>query len=137
VKIDLATGDDIRAVLDLWRAAEVLPGSTDDAAALEGLLRHDPEALLVARADGRLVGGLIAAWDGWRGNMYRLAVHPGDRGRGLARALVAEGERRLRARGARRVTALVVHGDDPAIATWLALGYEHDARMARYVKTLA
>ena len=135
--IDLATADDIPGVLELWRAAEVLPGSTDDAGALEGLVAHDPEALLVARADGRLVGVLIAAWDGWRGNMYRLAVHPDHRGRGLARALVGEGERRLQERGARRVTALVVHRDDPAIATWRALGYQYDARMARYVRTLA
>lgn len=135
--IDLATPDDIPGVLQLWRAAEVIPGVTDDSAALELLLRHDREALLVARADGAVVGALIAAWDGWRGNMYRLAVHPDHRGQGLARALVVEGERRLRARGARRITALVVGDDDPAVATWRALGYEHDARMARYVKTLS
>jgi predicted MFS family arabinose efflux permease len=38
------------------------------------LLNADPEALLVAEVDGVVVGSLIAAWDGWRGSFYRLAV---------------------------------------------------------------
>jgi ribosomal protein S18 acetylase RimI-like enzyme len=137
VIVRAARGGDVRDVLRLWRDAEVLPGSTDDEDALRTLVEHDAGALLVADDGGRLVAALIAAWDGWRGNMYRLAVHPEQRGRGLARALVEAGESRLRALGARRITALVVHGDDPAIATWRALGYDHDERMARYVKTLA
>jgi ribosomal protein S18 acetylase RimI-like enzyme len=135
--IGAGAAGDIPAVLALWRDAEVLPGSTDDAAALEQLMGHDPAALVVARSGGAVVGVLIAAWDGWRGNMYRLAVHPDHRGEGLARALVEAGEARLRRCGARRVTALVVHDDVRAAAAWRALGYEHDARMARYVKTLA
>ena len=45
-------------------------------------------------------------------------------------------ERRLRAKGASRVTALVVRSEDHAMAFWEAAGYEHDRRMVRYVKTL-
>jgi hypothetical protein len=33
------------------------------------LQRTDTEALLVAELDGVVVGGLIAAWAGWRGDM--------------------------------------------------------------------
>jgi ribosomal protein S18 acetylase RimI-like enzyme len=63
-------------VLELWTRAAVGPGATDDAEALRALLSSDPEALLVAEAEGRLVGALIIAWDGWRANMYRLSVPP-------------------------------------------------------------
>ena len=74
---------DVEAVLALWRAAYG-PGATPDTAvALERLLDHDPRALLVATAEGRIVGTLIAAWDGWRGNMYRLVVHPSRRRQGI------------------------------------------------------
>jgi ribosomal protein S18 acetylase RimI-like enzyme len=122
-------------VLRLWREADVVPGRTDDREALHTLLDRDPGALLVAESEGRLVGALIAAWDGWRGGMYRLAVHPSQRRRGLARRLVEQGEGRLRAMGARRITALVLAEDEPAVAVWLEAGYERDPRIARFVKS--
>src|SRR5215217_7988707 len=71
---------------------------------LSRLRARDPGALLVARRDGRVVGTLIAAWDGWRGNMYRLAVAVDHRRRGVGLELVRAGERRLYECGARRVT---------------------------------
>ncbi len=45
-----------------------------------------------SRRDGAIVATLIAAWDGWRGNMYRLAVAPELRREGIARTLVEAGE---------------------------------------------
>jgi ribosomal protein S18 acetylase RimI-like enzyme len=75
---------DIAAVLDLWIAAGSLPSTTDSPDGLARLLADDPEALLVAELDGVLAGSLIAAWDGWRGSFYRIAVSPEHRRNGLA-----------------------------------------------------
>jgi len=96
-------------------------------------MEDQAEALLVAEVDDEIVGVLIAAWDGWRGNMYRLAVRPDQRRRGIGQALVEEGERRLRARGARRITALV-NDDVIARASWVAYGYRNDLNVERHVK---
>lgn len=131
-----ARREDCPAVLQLWRQAEAVPGSTDSQEELERLIGEDRGLFLVAEDSGRLVGSIIGGWDGWRGNMYRLAVAPGHRRQGLARSLVAEAEQRLRARGACRITALVVRTEGEARAFWEAAGYEHDVRMRRYVKTL-
>ena len=60
------------------------------------LLDHAPGSLLVAEEGGEVVGVLIAAWDGWRGGMYRLAVRPERRRRGIGRLLVEAGEAHLR-----------------------------------------
>lgn len=132
-----ARPNDASAVLGLWAAARS-PHATapDDKGAIERLLGRDRDSLLVAERDGRVVGALVAAWDGWRGNMYRLAVEPGERRRGIATALVREGERRLAGRGATRVTVLMGAGDGMAAGLWAATGYEHDARIARWVKNL-
>jgi ribosomal protein S18 acetylase RimI-like enzyme len=94
------------------------------------------EALLVAEVDGGLVGTLIAAFDGWRGNMYRLAVRDDMRRRGIARELVEAGHARLRAVGARRVTALVGADEQAAVALWRSAGYEHDPVHQRFVRNL-
>jgi ribosomal protein S18 acetylase RimI-like enzyme len=131
-----AGAGDLAAVLALWREAEAVPGATDDPDALALLLRRDPGALLVAELEDRLVGCLIAAFDGWRGNMYRLAVHPTCRGRAVGARLVAAGEARLRSVGARRISALVVSDDSHAVDFWLRAGYEHDRRLGRFVKNL-
>ena len=128
--------EDCPAVLDLWRQAEAIPSRTDTVEELQRLVDENTGLFLVAEDAGRLVGTIIGGWDGWRANIYRLAVLPESRRRGVAGSLVAEVEHRLRAKGARRVTALVVKTEDHAMAFWDAAGYEHDRRMVRYVKTL-
>ncbi len=124
-------------MLDLWRDSREWTAKTDDSASLHALLAHDLESLLVAAVGERIVGSLIAGWDGWRGNMYRLTVHPASRRRGIARRLIAAGEERLRARGARRISALVWGEDPRAARTWRSAGYEHEPRTGRYVKGIA
>jgi ribosomal protein S18 acetylase RimI-like enzyme len=128
--------EDCPAVLDLWRQAEAIPSRTDTLEELQRLVDENTGLFLVAEEADRLIGTIIGGWDGWRANVYRLAVLPEFRRRGVAGSLVAEVERRLRAKGARRVTALVVKSEDHAMAFWEAAGYDHDRRMARFVKTL-
>jgi ribosomal protein S18 acetylase RimI-like enzyme len=136
-RIRPAGPDDIPAVLALWARARSANASTPDTPqALTGLLETSPGALLVADEGGAIVGAVIAAWDGWRGNMHRLAVDPVHRRRGIALALVRAGETRLQGRGARRITALVAHEEAEAVGLWEAAGYVRDATIARFVRTL-
>jgi ribosomal protein S18 acetylase RimI-like enzyme len=129
-----ATTDDVARVLAVWRDADAVPSATDDEASIAALLEFDPAALLVAEVDGDVVGTLIAAWDGWRGDMYRLAVVPHHRRNGVAAALAAAGEERLRALGCRRITALVVGEHEPAVGFWTNIGYTRQAGQYRYVR---
>jgi ribosomal protein S18 acetylase RimI-like enzyme len=126
--------DDLAAVLDLWTAADAVPTPTDRVEPLRVLLSVDPGALIVADADGELVGSLIAAWNGWRGSFYRLAVHPDHRRRGLATLLVRAGEMRLRERGALRLDALVADDQPAALRFWSAAGYELQGDRRRFVR---
>ena len=129
--------EDVPAVLELWSLARSPHALTPDRAEdVDRLVREMPGSLLVAEHGERLVGALIAAWDGWRGNMYRLAVHPDHRRRGIALELVQEGEQRLQLKGARRVTALVAREDDVAGALWVAAGYAYDEVIGRFVRNV-
>lgn len=125
------------AVLGLWAGARSTHASTDDRPDdVERLVDDSLAALLVAERDGEIVGVLIAAWDGWRGNMYRLAVRDGHRREGVGLALIRAGEEYLRERGAHRVTALVAFDDEVAAGFWEAAGYPLDREIGRRVRNL-
>jgi ribosomal protein S18 acetylase RimI-like enzyme len=121
-------------VLELWGRAEAPPTPGESIDGLRRLLDADPGALLVVEAEGRIVGVVIAAWNGWRGSLYRLAVDPPYRRRGLATRLVREGEKRLRERGAVRIDALVSTETPVALGFWRAAGYERQSDRARFVR---
>lgn len=125
------------AVLDLWAQARSEHASTPDALDdVERLIAESPAALLVAERNEEIVGALIAAWDGWRGNMYRLAVRDGHRREGIGLALTRAGEDYLRQCGVRRVTALVAFEDEVAGGFWESAGYPLDHEIGRRVRNL-
>lgn len=121
-------------MLALWRQAGAEPTHTDDLESVGRLLVRDPASLIVAEAHDKLVGSVIAAWDGWRGSIYRLVVAPSHRRGGLGRALVRAAEDRLTAAGPARMQAIVVETDPRAVAFWRASGWEEQAERLRFVK---
>jgi ribosomal protein S18 acetylase RimI-like enzyme len=129
---------DLLAVLSLWEGARSEHASTPDRLDdVERLVAADsPAALLVAEHGGEIVGALIAAWDGWRGNMYRLAVRDGYRRQGIGLALTQAGEEYLRQCGVHRVTALVAFDDEVAGGFWESAGYPIDREIGRRVRNL-
>jgi len=129
------------AVLALWQRAGAIPSPTDTLVELEQLIAHQDDGLLVAveDEDGVIVGSVIGGWDGWRGNIYRLAVAPEARRHGLARRLVDDAVRVLNARGAHRISALVERHEAHAVGFWDSLidrGWRRDERMLRYIKNV-
>jgi ribosomal protein S18 acetylase RimI-like enzyme len=122
------------ALLALWRRAGAVPSITDTIEDIEQVVARGSSMLVVAEVGGQIVGSIIGSFDGWRGNIYRLAVDPSHQRRGIARLLVAEIEEWLAGQGAKRITAIVVREHPWAVGFWNAVGYEDvtgDARFAR------
>ncbi len=117
--------DECERVLQLWTLVGSKPAATDTAEYLQGVIDRNHDLFLLAEASGQIVGTVLGGWDGWRGHIYRLAVHPEHRHRGIARTLVRKVERRLQNRGARRIYALSETTD--GVAFWGASPYEETA----------
>jgi ribosomal protein S18 acetylase RimI-like enzyme len=128
---------ELPAVLRFWQtAAENGHRPPDSLGALAALHLRDPDALILGVAGDRIVGTIIAGWDGWRCHLYRLAVAPDRRRQGIGRALVAAAEERFRALGGTRADAMVLDDNEDARAVWAANGHHRQAEWSRWVKPL-
>ena len=86
--------EEAASLLALWRKAEATVGVTDTVEDIQGVISHSASIVFVAEQHGRIVGSVIGTFDGWRGNIYRLAVDPAYRRQGLANNLVDEVDNR-------------------------------------------
>ncbi|MFJ9566684.1 GNAT family N-acetyltransferase [Streptomyces fuscichromogenes] len=137
LRIRAAVPDDLDTVLDFWKTAAEGTSISDDRGGTDRLLATDPEALLLAELDGELVGTVIAGFDGWRCHLYRLAVHPERRRRGIGAALLTAADERFARLGGRRADAMVLVRNETAHHAWRAAGYQSQEQWRRWVKPLA
>jgi len=95
------------------------------------------ELFLVAEVDGVVVGTVMAGFDGVRGWVHKLAVHPDHRRRGLASRLMAEAERRLWAVGCPKLNLQVRASNFDVVAFYRALGYavEENVSLGKRLET--
>ncbi|WP_440071513.1 GNAT family N-acetyltransferase [Streptosporangium sp. OZ121] len=136
VNIRYGRVEDVEALLAFWLVAAEGTDRHDDPAKVVALIERDPEAVLIAEIGGKTAGTLIAGWDGWRAHLYRLAVDPALRRRGVATALIRAAEERFAAFGAFRVDAMVLHDNEQAHHAWGAAGYAPQPQWSRWVKPL-
>jgi ribosomal protein S18 acetylase RimI-like enzyme len=108
------------AVVAGWTAAgrDVVPR-----AELEAKLARDPELFLVAETLAGVVAVVMGTFDGRRGWVFRLAVHPAHRRQGIATRLMDELEKRFETLGCPRVNLLVMPDNLAGLQFWRALGY--------------
>jgi ribosomal protein S18 acetylase RimI-like enzyme len=132
MEIRAARQSDRGAVQGLWSAAGLAIASDDE---WRVLIEAGCASMLVAEDGGLVLGVVVVAYDGWRAFLYHLAVSTQARRRGIGRALMAEGEGRLRAKGARLIFALTKKSMTDGIALLGASGYEPDGDIA-FVKAL-
>ena len=109
---------------------------------IDNKMKVQPELLLVAEGTGaaepgkgddapkRLLGAVMAGFDGTRGWIHHLAVLPGFRRRGIAERLVREAEDRLRELGCPKVNLQIRASNAPVAAFYRSLGYEVEDRIS-------
>lgn len=117
---------DLERVLDLWANAGpgIHLGDSDSPDEIRKKLQLDADLFLVAEEQGRMIGAVMGGYDGRRGMVYHLAVDAGHRHLGVGRALMAELERRLKAKGCLKCYLLVTRDNPEALDVYQKLGWE-------------
>ena len=131
-----ATPDDAERIVRFWHDSGASMGPGDSVESVRRAISHPAARLILAEAGDDLVGTLLGTFDGWRGNMYRLVVHPDSRRQGIARQLVKRMEQFFGEVGARRITVLIEVDRPWAVEFWTAVGYPRDHRIVRHVGTM-
>jgi ribosomal protein S18 acetylase RimI-like enzyme len=115
---------DEEAVVSLWVACELTRPWNDPHADIERKLADSPALLLVGEEEGSVIGSVMAGYDGHRGWINYLAVHPSRRGSGFGRALMDAAEERLLALGCPKINLQVREDNEAACAFYEAIGYQ-------------
>ena len=134
---DFEAGD-ADAVIALWQASGLTRPWNDPRADISRCLETETSFLLIAEVGveaeaesrpepepgaSKIVGTVMAGYEGHRGWMYYLASDPELRGAGIGRALVVEAERRFEAAGCPKTMLMVRGGNEAAIGFYEKLGY--------------
>jgi ribosomal protein S18 acetylase RimI-like enzyme len=121
--------EDESQVVGLWKA--VFPDDppwNDPLSMIRRKLTVQPELFLVAYTNGKIVGTVIAGFDGVRGWIHHLAVHTEFRRKGIATMLMRSAENGLEAMGCPKVNLQVRATDTAVISFYRSLGYDMEER---------
>jgi hypothetical protein len=88
------------------------------------------ELFFVASLNGTVVGTAMGGFDGHRGWLYTVAVHPELQRRGIGRALVQRVEASLLALGCPKVNLQVRTSNAAVVAFYQRLGYAVEERIS-------
>lgn len=118
-------------VVQLWR--DVLgydSGHNAPALVIDKKLVVADGLFFVALDAQTVVGTVLAGYDGHRGWLYAVAVHPAHQHKGIGSALVRHAEQALAARGCMKINLQIVEGNEAVTAFYAALGYFVERRVS-------
>jgi ribosomal protein S18 acetylase RimI-like enzyme len=117
---------DETAVVQLWTDCGLVVPWNDPHRDIRRKLEMQPEMFLVACSDGRIIATVMAGYDGHRGWINYLAVHPNHQRTGIGRRMMDEAELRLRAKGCPKINLQVRSANSGVIEFYKRIGYKMD-----------
>lgn len=117
------------AVVSLWERCGLVVPHNDPRADIATKLAFQPELFLVGVLGDRVVGSVMAGYEGHRGWINYLGVDPARRRQSLGRQLMAAAEAALARLGCPKVNLQVRAGNDAAVAFYERLGYGIEDRI--------
>lgn len=107
VQIRPYTPEDYASVIELYKEGNLFEEEVDEEKIITLKITRDPESILVALKNNKIVGTVSIMEDGRLAFIFRLAVKANERRQGIGAALLAEVEKTLKKRGNTMVNIIV------------------------------
>lgn len=118
-------------LIRLWKTVfPAAPAHNDPHADIYIKLSQQPELFFVAVEGEQIVGSAMAGFDGHRGWVYYVAVHPDYRRRGIGTSLMNQVETALMVIGCPKLNLQIRADNQPVLAFYESLGYSVEERIS-------
>lgn len=114
------------SVIELWRACDLLRPVNNPSCDIARKLEVGSDLFLVGIVEDQVVASVMAGYEGHRGWINYLAVHPQYQRRGLGRQIMEAAERLLKEAGCPKINLQVRTSNAAVIAFYKSLGYAVD-----------
>ncbi len=116
-------------VMEIWKTVFGYDTARNDPAlVIDKKLAVKDGLFLVAVEDDRVVGTIMAGYDGHRGWIYSMAVVPERRGRGIGSRLLERAESELRPLGCVKINLQVLGNNKDVEGFYLKKGFKVEER---------
>jgi len=132
-RLNIANYDEI---IRLWSDAglKFKPKGRDSLSSMAKEMGLDGVAYFGYYENNQIIGTCLANYDGRRGWINRLAVHPDFRGKNVAGELIAEAEKFLKSKGAVVLAALIEDINEPSMSCFEKAGFECEKNWLYFCK---
>ena len=118
--------NDERAIIALWEKCDLIVPWNNPAQDIGRKLKVDQDLFLVGEVDGKIVASVMGGYEGHRGWINYLAVHPEHRRKGLGKKIMLEVEKRIKEKGCPKINLQVRASNYDVIAFYNAIGFVDD-----------
>jgi ribosomal protein S18 acetylase RimI-like enzyme len=129
--IRIYNNDDYDRVVKLWKTAfPDEPPHNDPVILIKRKLTVQPELFFVCCQEEKIVGAVMAGFDGVRGWIYHLAVHPEYRRKGIATQLMRTAANSLKGKGCPKINLQVRSTNLEVIGFYRSIGFNIEDRVS-------
>jgi ribosomal protein S18 acetylase RimI-like enzyme len=113
-------------VIHLWEICGLTRPWNDPSKDIDRKLTDHTGKLYLLKKDDLILGSVMVGYDGHRGCVYYLSVHPDFQGKNLGRILMEQSEKYLLSLGCPKLNLMVRTSNLPATEFYERLGYQKD-----------
>ncbi len=122
--------EDEASVVSLWQRCELTVPWNNPYKDIARKLKVQPELFLVGMLDSLLIATVMGGYDGHRGWINYLAVHPDFQGQGYAQQVMENVESELRKRGCPKINLQIRSVNARVMAFYQKLGFTDDQALS-------
>lgn len=117
LKLENYKNDDYEDLVSLLKSNDLYDETWETKEALERKIKQDPDTVIVAKIDNKIVGCVFVMVHGWMGMVCRLCVEKQYQKQGIGSKLLEAAENLVRQKGVKEVS-LFVDSEKECLKDW-------------------